>query len=108
MPLADRLPNPPEEPSILFLDIENAPNLGYVWGKYEQTVVKYEHESFMMAVAYKWQHQKRVYVKSLPDFDGYEEDRYSDENLVDYAKVVPVGAEDIMLLQEKGFSYISW
>ncbi|MGB5651635.1 MAG: DsrE family protein, partial [Sedimenticolaceae bacterium] len=33
---------------------------------------------------------------------------WTEENLVEYAKVVPVGVEDIMLLQEKGFSYFSW
>jgi len=33
---------------------------------------------------------------------------WTGENLVDYAKMVPIGVEDIMLLQEKGFSYFSW
>ena len=33
---------------------------------------------------------------------------WTEENLVDYAKVVDVGVEDIMLLQEKGFAYFSW
>jgi intracellular sulfur oxidation DsrE/DsrF family protein len=33
---------------------------------------------------------------------------WTQENLVEYAKVVPVGVQDIMLLQEKGFSYFSW
>ena len=30
------------------------------------------------------------------------------ENLVDHAVVVPIGVDDIMQLQEKGFSYFSW
>ena len=33
---------------------------------------------------------------------------WTDENLVAYAEVVDVGVEDIMRLQERGFSYISW
>ncbi len=33
---------------------------------------------------------------------------WTKEDLVDFAKPVPIGVEDIMLLQEKGFSYISW
>ena len=33
---------------------------------------------------------------------------WTEQNLVEYAQIVDVGAEDIMLLQEKGFSYISW
>ena len=33
---------------------------------------------------------------------------WSDFDLLSFATVVPVGADDIMLLQEKGFAYISW
>lgn len=29
---------------IILLDIETSPNLAYVWGKYEQDVIEYEHE----------------------------------------------------------------
>jgi intracellular sulfur oxidation DsrE/DsrF family protein len=34
--------------------------------------------------------------------------RWTEEDLLDFAKPVPIGVEDIMLLQEKGFSYIAW
>jgi len=30
------------------------------------------------------------------------------KDLFEFASVVPVGVDDVMLLQEKGFSYISW
>jgi intracellular sulfur oxidation DsrE/DsrF family protein len=33
---------------------------------------------------------------------------WTKEDLLPYAKVVPIGADDLMLLQEQGFSYISW
>ncbi len=33
---------------------------------------------------------------------------WEDGNMVDYAKVVPIGVEDIMLLQEQGFAYFAW
>jgi intracellular sulfur oxidation DsrE/DsrF family protein len=33
---------------------------------------------------------------------------WTEKDLVDYAKVVPIGVEDLMLLQEKGFAYVSW
>lgn len=33
---------------------------------------------------------------------------WDEKDLVDFAKVVPIGVEDIMLLQEQGFSYFSW
>lgn len=32
---------------------------------------------------------------------------WTEKDIVDYAKIVPIGVEDIMLLQEKGFGYIS-
>jgi intracellular sulfur oxidation DsrE/DsrF family protein len=30
------------------------------------------------------------------------------EDVLDYASIVEIGADDLMLLQEQGFSYISW
>lgn len=33
---------------------------------------------------------------------------WGDDNMVDYARVVPIGVEDIMLLQEQGFAYFAW
>jgi intracellular sulfur oxidation DsrE/DsrF family protein len=34
--------------------------------------------------------------------------RWTEKDLEGYAKIVPIGVDDIMQLQEKGFSYISW
>ena len=33
---------------------------------------------------------------------------WTKKDMVDYARIVPIGVDDIMLLQEKGFSYVSW
>ena len=33
---------------------------------------------------------------------------WKEEDLLDFARVVPIGVDDIMLLQEKGFAYLSW
>ena len=33
---------------------------------------------------------------------------WSNKDVVDYATVVPIGVDDIMLLQEKGYSYFGW
>ncbi|HEB98891.1 MAG TPA: hypothetical protein ENJ05_05245, partial [Thiotrichales bacterium] len=33
---------------------------------------------------------------------------WSKDGLLDFAQVVPVGADDLMRLQEQGFAYISW
>lgn len=34
--------------------------------------------------------------------------QWTEEDLLDFAKIVPIGAEDLMTLQKKGFAYISW
>ncbi len=33
---------------------------------------------------------------------------WTENDLLDFAKVVPVGVDDIMQLQQKGFAYLSW
>lgn len=33
---------------------------------------------------------------------------WNQADLLPFDKVVPIGVEDIMLLQEKGFSYLAW
>ena len=39
---------------VLLIDIETTPNLGWVWGKYEQDVLKFEKESYMLSFTAKW------------------------------------------------------
>ena len=34
--------------------------------------------------------------------------KWTDKDLLPFAQVVPIGVDDIMLLQESGFSYLSW
>ncbi|MGB5439751.1 MAG: DsrE family protein [Gammaproteobacteria bacterium] len=33
---------------------------------------------------------------------------WTEKDLFEYARVVPIGVDDIMQLQEKGFTYLSW
>lgn len=67
---------------ILFFDIESMSNLGYIWGKYEQNVIEYEREFYMLCFAYKWLGQSKVSAYSLPDFKNYRKDKYNDKDLV--------------------------
>lgn len=39
---------------ILLYDIETAPNLAYVWGKWQQDVIAYEKERELLCFSYKW------------------------------------------------------
>lgn len=45
---------------ILVFDIETTPNLGYVWGKYEQNVLEYQQEWTMLCFAYKWLGERKT------------------------------------------------
>ncbi len=39
---------------ILLIDIETAPNLAWVWGKYEQNVIQFKKEWSILSFASKW------------------------------------------------------
>jgi len=67
---------------ILLFDIETAPNLAYVWGKYEQNVIDYQHEWYMLTFAYKWYGEKKVHGRALPDYRGYKKGSMDDKKLV--------------------------
>lgn len=67
---------------ILFIDIETAPNLAYVWGKWEQNVIAYKKEGYMISFAYKWAGDRQVKGYCLSDFPLYKKNRESDKALV--------------------------
>jgi len=66
----------------LLFDIETMANLGFVWGKYEQNVIQYEKEWYMLSFAYKWLGEKETYVRSLPDFKGYKGGDSTEKKLI--------------------------
>lgn len=53
---------------VLLYDIEIAPNLAYVWGKYEQNVIAYEKEFYFLSFAYKWLGQSKVHCKDISQY----------------------------------------
>jgi hypothetical protein len=68
---------------VLFYDIETAPNLAYVWGHYEQNVVKHSREWYIMCFSYKWLNQATSKALALPDFEeAYTKDPEDDKGLV--------------------------
>ena len=67
---------------VLFYDIETAPNLAYVWGHYDQNVIRQHREWYMMCFSYKWEGTQTTKVVSLPDFDLYDEDPENDREVV--------------------------
>lgn len=66
---------------ILFLDIETFPNVAYVWGKYQQDVIRFKQQTCIATYAAKW-HNGPVFAKSLLDYRGYRPGSYDDKQLV--------------------------
>lgn len=73
----------PKEPpyKIVVLDLENSPNVGYSWGKYEQNIIDFISEWHILSFAYKWQHEKTIHAYSLPDFPLYKKQPDNDREL---------------------------
>lgn len=72
----------PARLKVFMYDLETSPNLAYVWGKYEQDVISYKRETYLLSFAYKWFGDKGIHAYSLPDFDLYKRDPESDKQLV--------------------------
>lgn len=65
--------------NILFLDIETAPNLAHVWGKWEQDVIGFVKEWYILSIAYRFSHESQVTTVALPDFRAtYNKDSTDD------------------------------
>lgn len=67
---------------VLIFDIETAPSLGWVWGKYDQDVISFEKHWYMLSFAAKWLDTNKVISYSLQDFAGYGKDKENDRQLV--------------------------
>lgn len=69
-------------PKILILDIETFPNIAYVWGKYQQNVIRFKQETCIATFTAKWLGNDQIIAKSLPDYKGYKPGSYDDKKLV--------------------------
>lgn len=67
---------------IVFLDVETAPSLGFCWGKYDQTIIDFDRDWYMLSFAYKIAGQNKVHVKGLIDYSGYLKDPENDGKLI--------------------------
>lgn len=72
----------PRHMKTLFLDIETAPSLGWVWGKWEQNVVDFKSDWYVLSFAYKWADDKKVSAVGLDDFQGYRKNSENDKQLM--------------------------
>ena len=69
-------------PRVLFFDIETAPNLSYVWGHYDQNVIRHEREWYIMCYSAKWQGEREIIVDALDDYPDYYKDHENDIRVV--------------------------
>jgi hypothetical protein len=67
---------------ILLLDIETSPNLGWVWGKYQQDIIRFNKEWFILCFAAKWLNDSKIITKRLPDYNLYKKDSDNDRELI--------------------------
>lgn len=74
--------NMQKKPKILLFDIETMANLAWVWGKYEQNVIEYDKEWYILCFAYKWLDEKKTHAVGLTDFKNYKKNREDDKAIV--------------------------
>jgi hypothetical protein len=67
--------------TVIF-DIETSPNLGYVWGKWEQNVIENVKDWRVLSFSYKVLGENKTYAYGLCDFPGYKKDKDDDTKLV--------------------------
>jgi len=67
---------------ILLLDIETSPNLGYCWGKYQQDIIQFNKEWFILCFSAKWLDTRGMITQCLPDYDLYKKDTENDKELI--------------------------
>ena len=70
-------------PRILFVDLETFPNRGYIWGKYDQNVIRFTQQSCIATFVAKWLGDKKIFSKALPDYKGYAAGSYDDKAIVE-------------------------
>lgn len=64
------------------MDIETMANLGYIWGKYEQNVIRFKENWYIITFAWKWLDEDKTSVIKLPDYTSYKKNKSNDKELV--------------------------
>ena len=55
-------------PKVLLYDLETSANVGYTWGLYDQTVIRFAKEWDLLSVGWKWLGGGRAQVKTRADY----------------------------------------
>lgn len=70
------------KPSVILLDIETSPIIGYAWDTYDTNILKVIQPSRIMSVAWKDLSDEGVTCKSIADYRGYKKGVVDDEKLI--------------------------
>lgn len=70
------------KPSILFLDIETAPDVVWTWGVYQANAISVKEHWYVLSAAWKWFGEKTVHSLGLIDYDGYEKGNDCEHDLL--------------------------
>jgi len=71
------------KPSILFLDIETAPDVVWTWGVYQANAISVKEHWYVLCFAAKWRGDKNILVRGLDDYPGYEGGNSTEDQLLD-------------------------
>ena len=64
------------------MDVERAPSLGWTWQKWDTDVIDYKKDWYFLSFAYKWQGEREIHVRALPDYKTFQRDIEDDRELV--------------------------
>jgi uncharacterized protein YprB with RNaseH-like and TPR domain len=70
------------KPRVLYFDVETAPMRGWFWDLFETNPLEVQDHWYLLSYAYKFEGEKRVTVKALPDFRSRKHGNWDDKALV--------------------------
>ena len=70
------------KPSVIVLDIETSPIIGYAWRTWDTNLLGIIQPSQIMSVAWKELGEDKSFCKILPDYTGYKGGKLDDKKLV--------------------------
>lgn len=73
------------QPSILFLDIETAPDVVWTWGVYQANAIAVKEHWYVLSFAAKWRGDDTIMINGLDDYKGYNGGNSTEKKLLDDA-----------------------
>lgn len=90
---------------IVFLDIETAPTLAWIWKRFKENIShdQVERESSVFCIVAKFLNEKKVRKCSIPDFKNWQHCIENDENVIKFAWNILNEADIIVAHNGKSF-----